>query len=187
MIRGELAIAHAAGTFVQLVRRGPGDRYTNGYIHGVGPALVLVHQFHNFIPDGWTILPITAIAAVERGEREALFDRALHGEGIATAPPPFPIALGSFATVLRSIELAASPLIVESLPDPDQLEPDADPDVPDFYLGVIAALGETEVALDEVGTDGEWSTPDAIALSRIVQVQLGTNYLRTFLAHAAPP
>ncbi|MCE9578072.1 MAG: hypothetical protein K8W52_33390 [Deltaproteobacteria bacterium] len=186
MIGAELAAAQAAGAFVQLVRRGRAERYTNGFVHGVGADLVLVHQFHNFIDDGWIILPIADVAAVERGEREALFERALRGEQIATAPPPFPIALSSFAAVLRSIEAAAAPLIVESLPDPADLDPDADPDDPDFYLGVIAVLGDAHLTLDEVGTDGEWSTPEPIALSRILQVQLGTHYLRTFLAHAAP-
>lgn len=186
MIRAALADAQAAAAFVQLVRHGGTEPYTSGVVHGLGAALVLVHQFHNFIDDGWIALPIADILEVERGEREALFARALRGLGIATRPPPFALALDSFAAALRSIAAAAAPLIIEARPDLATLDPEVDPDEPDFYLGRLVEVTDAHVALDEVGTDGEWSTPDPIAVSRIVQVQLGTHYLRTFLKHALP-
>jgi hypothetical protein len=187
-LRAALAVACAERTLVTIERAYATDPSFRGYVLAVGARLVLLQHFHEFVDDGWIILALDDIDAVVRGDEEEFFEGLLVAEGVPRRAPPCPLDLDSFAAVLASIRAAGLPASIDctAAPDDDD-DPAALDDLDgDFYLGMVRAVTDLHLTVCEVDVDGHWDTPPPIAMPRLIQIQLDSHYLRTFLRYADP-
>jgi len=80
--RDRLKIVVGQPRKVHLTRGYPGEPTHNGFILGLGRDLVLMHQFHDFYPEGYTALRVADIKGVRSGDHERFWEMMLRGEGI---------------------------------------------------------------------------------------------------------
>lgn len=164
---------------VRITRGLPSEPLINGFVLGLGAELVMLHVFHDFIPDGYAVVRLDDIVGVRSGPYERHTEAILRAEGLLDGlDRPCPWSLGGFAEVLRSH--VGEPVIVEC--------EDEDEPVTDFYLGPVLSVDAEICTLANLDALGAWDdAPDRIPLETITRVQLQTPYLETFMRHVKTP
>lgn len=172
-----------SGKIVRITRKSGSDPRLTGYIvswtlpvsDGVPQAgLVLVHAFHDFLPDGYALLPSSTIADVLRTPNGALWDLMLKSEdllsGLETEPP---INTSSLAAALVSIASNYRFLIIQcEAPDDNEM---------DFYLGEVIRVEAGAVEFRTLNSMARWDDePHTIPLADITLIAFDTEYLRRF-------
>ncbi|MCE9578073.1 MAG: hypothetical protein K8W52_33395 [Deltaproteobacteria bacterium] len=180
MIRAALDAARAAGSLALLRRVFPGEPRVNGYVLAVSERLALVHQFHDFLDDGWTVLRIADIEEVVTEEARGFFARAFRERGLAPRLPPLEVPIATMAEALRALRREEQPVIVEC-------ETAEGGDADRYDLGAVCDVTDLHVHLRPVDGAGHWVPVEAIALGRITRLHVATPYLTTFLRYADPP
>jgi hypothetical protein len=80
-----------------LTRGYPGQPTHNGFVLGLGRDLVLLHQFHDFYPEGYTALRVADIKRVRSGEHKRFWETMFRGEGlIERVGIPYEVPLEDF-------------------------------------------------------------------------------------------
>lgn len=80
-LREFLRLAEAGKQEVRITRSVPSEPFHSGFVLGVGEQLVMLWQFHDFYPEGFTTLRLSDITEIRSGEHERLWERMLAGEG----------------------------------------------------------------------------------------------------------
>ena len=169
-------LAEYAGTRkkVRLTRNRPSATQLNGYILGVSDALVLMHPFDDFEPDGYAVIRVGDITHLRRCPYEQWWDHMLQGEGLLDGlnkPPQ--IDLSDMRSAVLGIASRYDQMIVHC--------EDAEENVQDFYLGKL--IGAEGNAVKFLGYDGlgYWAeTPDEIPIADITMLEFDTPYIRIF-------
>jgi hypothetical protein len=166
---------------VRLTRGFPSEPRHNGFVLALGREWVLVHQFHDFYPEGFTALRVRDITEVRSGEYERHWERMLAAEGMLDGVvTPDDIPLDDVRHLLTTLQRRGQNVIVEC-EDPDE-------DVEDFYIGQILSVDEGSVCFANFDGLGQWDdTPHAIPFEKVTKVQLNTPYLRTFSKYLEGP
>lgn len=175
-IRGYLGTRRS----VKLHRPFPSDPRLNGYIVAASDELVVVHAFHDFMPDGYSVVRARDIDRIESGPHERFWDTMLEGEGLLggleTMPP---IELGSMAEAVRSTMEQSAYLVVQC--------EDREEKIQDFYLGYVEAMGVGEILFRHFDAAGRWhEAPGCIDIDEITRLQLDTPYIRRFSKYVKP-
>ena len=181
MRRSELEAFVGTRRKLRIHRRIPSEPTHNGYVVGLGDALVLVHQFHDFYPEGYAALRLEDITSIRSGPYERVWERMLEAEGLIAglrlANPP---RLSSVRELLIDLSTRRETVIVECEDLEDAIE--------DFYIGRILDVGADTLHFANFDALGNWDAEaHAIALDEITIVQFATPYARTFARHLERP
>jgi len=99
---GRLKMAH-------ILRGYPGDPTHNGFVLGLGRDLVLLHQFHDFYPEGYTALRVADIKRVRSGAHERSWETMFRGEGLLDRVGiPYEVPLDDYRSLLAALHGGAS-------------------------------------------------------------------------------
>jgi hypothetical protein len=177
MVRAALLAACASGELVRLVRPFA-SRRISGYIIAVGERAVLIHQLHDFLDDGWSVIRIADVDEVV-AEGGSFFAAALRAEGLTPRAPVDALDLTSMTTAVRALHELGRAVIVES-------EVPGDGDADGYQLGALRAVTDLHAHVQLLDTGGQWTAIEPVALPRITRVRLETPYLVTFSKYAAP-
>jgi hypothetical protein len=165
-----------------ITRGYPGEPTHNGFILGLGRDLVLLHQFHDFYPEGYTALRVADINRVRSGEHERFWEAMLRGEGLMEGVGiPYQVPLDDFRSLLAALHGRGQHVIIEC---EDRRTADHD----DFFIGRIIALDEEMVSLLSFDPLGRWEEqPCLIAYGDITKVQFDTPYINTLIEYLNEP
>jgi hypothetical protein len=182
VIRDRLSQVVGRRRKVFLERRYPGDPHHTGFVLDLGRELVLVHQFHDFFPDGYTALRIADIKRVRSGEQERFWEKMLRGEGLLDQVGiAYDLPCDDFRSLLSALHAREQHVIVEC-------EDRKDVDRDEFFIGVLLAIEEDIVFMLPFDVIGEWyDEPIIITLDTITKVQFDTPYANTFRKYLKPP
>jgi len=168
---------------VHIVRSTSSDSTIGGFVLGLSESLVLLFKFHDFYPEGCSVLRIEQIESVRSDEYERLWEKMLAAEGrfdavgVSSVPP-----LDSMDALLKHLCEAQRPAIIEaeSLPDEDE-------DDWTFLIGWIERVEDGTCWMRHFDGLGEWDTElIPMDLDVITQVQIEAPYLETFLRNIPP-
>jgi hypothetical protein len=162
---------------VHLTRGFPGEPMHNGFVLGLGEELVLLHQFHDFYPEGYVALRIADIKRPRSGEHERFWERMFRDQGLMERVGiSYEVPLDDFRSLLTALHGMGQHVIVEC-EDRKMAEYD------DFFIGRIVALDDESVSVLSFDSMGAWyDEPFVIDYSDITQVQFDTPYINTFLS-----
>jgi len=160
---------------VRLTRPMPSEPILNGYLLAMSDALVLMHPFHDFEPDGYTIIRAADVAGVRRCPYEEWWDHMLQQEGLLGGLDSAPdVDLSDMRSAVKSVAALYDQMIVEC-------EEEGNEDIEDFYLGRLISVADDSVLFLDYDSLGFWaSEPKEIRLEEITKVQFDTPYIRVF-------
>jgi hypothetical protein len=175
--RPELEAALEDGVLV-AVRRRCDDAPIDGFVLALGERVVLMQQFRDFEPDGWTLLRIDDVIGIEVGRD--FWQRVFREEKLGPTPLPFPVdgAL-SFVTALKAAQGPGRLAIVEC-------ERESEEEEDDFVLARVLAVDDLRVTLRPIQVEGEWFDAETIVMKDVTRVQLETPYALMYARHAPP-
>jgi hypothetical protein len=166
---------------VRLTRGFASEPLLSGFVLALGREWVLLQQFHDFYPEGYSALRVRDITNVRSGEYERHWERMLAGEGLfdrITAAVDVP--LDDIPQLLQGLQRRGQNVIVEC-EDPDE-------DIEDFYIGQILSVDEDSVCFANFDGLGRWDdAPDTIPFGEITKVQFETPYVQTFSKYLEGP
>lgn len=166
-----------------LVTRGfPREPTYNGFVLGLGRDLVLLHQFHDFYPEGFTALRVADIERVRSGEHERFWERMFRGEGVmGLLGISYSVPLDEFRSLLTALKEMGKHVIIEC-------ESRETEDDDNFFIGRVLALKDWSVSLLNFDPLGVWDDqPTVIAFGDITKVQFDTPYINTLSRHLRSP
>ena len=174
--RPDLEGARDDRSFVQ-VRRSRGELVIDGFVLAVGERVVLLQQFRDFAPDGWTLLRIDDIVGIEIARD--FWQRVLRAEDLGPHPLPLPIdGPLTFTSALRAAGGRGRLAIVEC---------EAENDEDDFLLAQVLTVDDLRARLRPVSMEGTWFTVETIVMTTVTRVQLETPYALMYAKHGEPP
>lgn len=167
---------------VRVERDIPDTAYLNGYVLDMSDELLMIAAFHDFHPEGATIVRMRDIASVRSNEYERKWDSMLAAEGLLDAVgTSFQPKLDDMPTLLEDLRVHRRPLITEAEDLSD------DDDGWSFLIGYIDRIDEEACWLRHFDGLGRWKKlPAGMALEDITAVQIETPYIETFLRHVPP-
>jgi hypothetical protein len=164
---GRLKMAH-------ILRGYPGDPTHNGFVLGLGRDLVLLHQFHDFYPEGYTALRVADIKRVRSGAHERSWETMFRGEGLLDRVGiPYEVPLDDYRSLLAALHGGGQHVIIEC---EDRRTPEDD----DFFIGPVVTLDDESVLIQHFDSMGGWyDGPSVVAFSDITKIQFDTPYINT--------
>ena len=173
-MKRELASFAGTGKKVRLTRRYPSETLLNGYLLAVSGTLLLMHCFHDFAPDGYTICRIRDIISLRHGPYEEWFHHVLHSERLLKGLRfVHSIDLTNMCSAIRSVANHYDQMIVEC--------EGADGADEDFYIGQLVEVRSRSIQFRDYDALGYWSkSPSSIRIGDITKIQFDTLYLGRF-------
>lgn len=159
---------------VRLTRTFPSERLHNGFIVSIGRDLVAMSQFHDFQPEGYTVLRIKDITNIRSGRYERQWEEMLAAEGtLQHVGLPYDVPLDTMELLLRALQQHGRNIIVEC-EDPDE-------NLEDFYIGRVLGVNGESLYFTNFDGMGRWDKqPHEIPLLEITKIQFETPYANTF-------
>lgn len=178
------ALVGFAGTRrkVRIKRKTPCEPLVNGFVLTANHEWFLFWQFHDFSPDGLTLLRMDGVSHIRFGDYERHWMKMLAGEGaIETFPEP-QLRLDDLRSMLVQLQQAERNIIIQC--------EDEDEDVEDFHIGRLIDVQYDRCAFANFDALGCWDSElHEIELDEITRIQLDTPYCNTFsryLSEACP-
>ena len=166
--------------FVHLTRVYPSEPTLNGLVLDVGKDWVMLHQFHDFYPEGYTTLRVRDVLEVRSGEYERHWERMMEGEGLfgQIVVPEMPLA--TLPSMLRALQQRSQNVIVEC--------ENEDLDLENFYIGRILSVEDDSISFANFDALGIWENQShEIPTDEITKLQFDTPYLRAFSKYLQGP
>tara|TARA_R110002072_G_scaffold29824_2_gene93822 strand:- start:22 stop:609 length:588 start_codon:yes stop_codon:yes gene_type:complete len=162
---------------VRVQRRTPCDPLLNGYLLGSSKSLLLMHVFHDFMPDGYLVFRLEDVEEIRSGPYERHWDEMLEAEGLLDGLDlPVKVDLTTFRAAIESISERFRYFMIQS-EDPD--EP-----VQDTYVGSFVSATPDSVAFRIFDGRGYWDEePVEIDVAEITKVHFDAPYINTFSRH----
>ena len=142
----------------------------NGFLMGLSEQLGLMHCFHDFMPDGYTVFRLTDVASIRSSEYERLWDRMLVGEGLLDGlHQELHIDLESVLTAIETISHQFQFMIVRvEVPQSD---------IKEFYIGQAVSWDVETVQFDEFDALGQWVPESSmITTDEIAFIEFDSQY-----------
>ncbi len=161
---------------VVIEREAMAHEHWNGFPLVVGDDFVLVRTLHDFTLDGFAVLRLRDITAVQSGESERFFERVLRAEGmLARAAAPKPVLLRSWRSVIESVRTHYRWAILES----------ERADENNFVLGELAAVSDDTVWVHYIQVDGtRESERTKVSLDDLTLLRFDEQYVNLFGRYA---
>ena len=165
---------------VRITRSIPAERYLSGFVVATSEALVLLQVFHDFYPEGLSVIRASHIEHVRVGEYERFQQDILESEGIEPVPAPHPLpSLSGVEELLRDAG-AHENIIVRC--------EDAEEALEDFYIGRVLDIDRGVMKFANFDALGRWDPdPSVIDLSEVTRVEFRSPYLEIFSRHLRDP
>ena len=151
-----------------------------GFVLGLSDELVLLHEIHEFQPDGCRVFRLRDISGVRSGRFERASEQVIEGVGaldrfgIATMPP-----LQDMRALLLHLHEQRIPAIVEREP----LEGES-PWRERFLIGYVTRVGKKRCRIHHFDALGRWKKkPKRIKIKHITCVQLESPYTEAWIRH----
>ena len=158
---------------VRLSRQTPCAPSLNGFILALGEVWLLLWQFHDFYPDGFTLIRVDGICECRCGKYEEFWTNMLQEEQIVHELPDPKIDISSEQTILTCLQKTQENFIVES-EDPDD-------DTEDFYLGRAVRIQKSGIKFASFDGLGKWGAKlHSIGYDEITRIQFDTPYANSF-------
>lgn len=181
--RQPLDLAAHIGTrqMVCIHRTRVANKRVSGYVLAASPCLVLLHPFHDFLPDGYTVIRTEHIESVECGSHEQHWDSMLAGEGLLGDLDAAPsVDLSSMSAALTHAAAIYRFVIIEC--------EDRRTDDEDFLIGEVLAIDGGIVEFRHFDALGRWcDMPARVVVNAITMVQFNTPYIRHFTKYLEVP
>lgn len=173
-IRDRLTKLVAQPSLVRITRDFPGDPLNNGFVLGIGRELVLLHQFHDFSPEGYVALPVADIERTRSGEHERFWGGMFRAEGLLDRVGiPYEVSLDTFRSLLTALQKRGQHVII-------QCEDRTSADDDDFSIGRVVSLEHDSVSILNFDPECRWDdVPCSIDYADITQVEFDTPYINT--------
>ena len=183
----ELEIREQLQSFVgtrkklRVTRSIPNEVLHNGFVLCVGHDWLIMHQFHDFFPEGLTAVRVKDIVDLRSSEFERHWERMLAAEGILdqlTLSCKLPV--DDIRHLLQALQQLGNNVIVEC-EDPDE-------EIEDFYIGQILSVDDESLCFANFDGMGRWDeAPHTIPLEEITKLQIDSPYMRTFSKYLEGP
>jgi hypothetical protein len=164
-------LSKLAGTpkLAHVTRGYPGEPTHSGFVLGLGRDLVLLQQFHDFYPEGYTALRVADVKRVRSGEHERFREAMFRGEGLMDRVGiPYEVPLDDFRSLLVALDGRGQHVIIEC---EDRRTPEYD----EFHIGRIVALDDETVSIRCFDSMGRWDDgPRFIDYGDITKIQFDT-------------
>ena len=159
---------------IRIQRDRPSNQLLNGYLLALSDVLGVMHCFHDFMPDGYSLFRLTDVVSLRSSEYERHWDRMLLGEGLLGGlQRQMVIDLAGIKTAIQSIDEQFRLMIVECEEEEENLQ--------DFYIGQLESATEAALMFHHFDGLGQWAEePAEISLKEITLVQFDTPYIRHF-------
>lgn len=159
----------------------PSTPQINGFLIEASETLGVMHCFHDFMPDGFTVFRIAEVTGVRSGKYERHWERMLNDEGLLTAlASPPSLDLTNMKSAIDSIKSQYEGIIVEC--------EDAEDESEDFYIGSVLSSNENDVTIRHFDGLGVWEDkPYTIPLDEVSLIQFDTPYINRFWKYLAGP
>ncbi len=146
-----------------------------GFVLAASDTLVVLQYVYDFHLDGLMVLRREDISDIYQSETDEFQQQLLQQEGLLQQVPfDLQIDASSWNTVLPQLSASHQYLIVES-----ELV-----DEPDFLIGKMRDLTETDVTFDTFSGAARWyDEASSMPLSDITSCQVGTNYINVYRRH----
>jgi hypothetical protein len=171
---------------IRVERNRPSNELLNGYLMALSETLGVMHCFHDFLPDGYSVFRLEDVVSLRSGEYERHWDRMLAGEGLLDGlKRQITIDLGSLKAAIQWIDKEFKLMTVQCEDNGNNRQ--------DFYIGRIDSTTETALVFHHFDGLGQWAEePAAISLDEITLVQFDTPYIKHFSKYVggfsvAPP
>ena len=178
-----LELSRLVGTWkkVRLTRGFASEPLHNGFVLALGREWVLLQQFHDFYPEGYTALRVRDITNVRAGEYERHWERMFAAEGLLDQiGVPGALPLDETSRMLTALQQRDQNVIVEC--------EHSDEDMEEFHIGQILSVDAGSVGFANFDALGRWDdAPHVIPLRKITTVQFETPYVRTFSRYLEGP
>lgn len=161
---------------VRIERSCPSEPRLSGFLLGASPALGLLHAFHDFLPDGYTVFRMEDVVEFRSGPYERHWESMLQAEGLTSGIDRVkPIDLTSMHTAIECISAQYPYLIVECETEDDDGSDD------EFYIGSVVAMNFEILRFHKFDALGYWDNePTEIWIEEITKLQFDTPYINTF-------
>jgi hypothetical protein len=179
---GKLRKYVGTGAAIRVGREGLQKESLNGFLIELSTQFGVMHCFHDFMPDGFSLFRIADVTSVRSNKYERFWDKMLRAEGLLgglTNPPN--VDLKTLPRALNSIASAVDELIVEC----ERQRNADDAWLSDkFFIGRAIEINKEDVLFVEFDALGRWEKwPTAIPLDEITLVQFDTPYINHFRKH----
>jgi hypothetical protein len=166
---------------VCLTRMFSSDPRHNGFVLGVSRKLVLFQTFHDFYPEGYTVLRLEDIKNVSAGRHERFFERMFKGEGLLDRVGiAYTVPINDLRAVLQYLSERGMHVVLEcELTGSDES---------DYYIGRLVSVSDEKVELLYVDSLGKWNKePSVISSDSITKIEFDTPYINTFSKYIKAP
>ncbi len=142
-----------------------------GYLLQSSATLALMHSFHDFMPDGYSIFRLEDVESCQSRPCERHFDYMLRAEGLLRGLNlATPIDLSDMRSPIESVAEHYEHFIIEC--------EDIDEDRRDFYIGKLESLAFDTVTFCHFDALGCWGDiPSEIGIDDITKIQFDTPYI----------
>ena len=157
---------------VRIERPFPGNYYINGFIHYTTESLMLMHQFHDFYCEGFTIVKTSDIKDFRSSEYERFLEKVMNGEGLLEQIKyDHSVPLDDIKSSLSHFMNNQQNIIIEC-----ESRKNADDD--EFYIGRVSEIDGETVWFMGFNALGQWEKDEiSIKLDTITQIQFDTPYI----------
>lgn len=140
-----------------------------------------MHTFHDFFPEGYSVVRTADVIDIRSGDYERHFQKMLAGEGLLGGlAEKLDIDLASMRTAIESIQRDSGMMGVRC--------EDESEDIEDYYVGTLVRVSETSITFDNFDALGVWDeTPFEIEIDQITLVDFRTPYIKTFSRYLDGP
>lgn len=160
---------------VKITRPYLGEQNCYGFVLGMSKKWVLLHDFFDFTPMGYTAIRIADISSCRSGKYERKWEQMLAAEGILDRVGiNYEIDLDSTHSLLESLQRRGQNIVVEC-----ECEDDSDNDA--FFIGQITKLEKRFIRLRHFDATGNWEKGVyRIPFHAITKIEFDTPYVNTF-------
>jgi hypothetical protein len=141
----------------KITRAYLGETTHNGFVLGLGCDLVLLQQYHDFYPEGYTALRAADIKRTRSGEYERFWEAMFQCEGLmGLVGIPYEVPLDGFRALLTALDKRSQHVFIEC-----ESQETADDD---FFIGRVVSFHEETVSILPFNSSGAWGDePTVIA------------------------
>jgi hypothetical protein len=170
----QLARHLGTGMKIRIERNRPSNPRLNGYLLGLSEHLGLMHCFHDFMPDGYTVFRVSDVEKVRCGKYDRQFHEILSGEGLLEGlKVPLNLDLTGVRTAIETISEQFGLMIVECEEQDEEEE--------DFYIGKVASVDDDRLRFFHFDALGMWrKRASSIPCDEITLLQFETPYIQIF-------
>lgn len=180
-IRDQLQAHLGTGKTLRVETRCASQETLNGFLLGLSDQLGLMHCFHDFMPDGYTVFRLADVTSIRSNEYERHMDRMLEGERLLDGlHQDLHVDLKSILRAIETISHQFQVMIIEVEAPEEGCE--------EFYIGQAVSWDVDMVQFDDFDALGQWAsessmiTPDEIAF-----IHFDTPYIKTFCKYLNGP